>query len=115
MASNLGVRLGERFKGQITLRYGDFPLLIFLAKNTGIDPAVLAALHAKDQQARTPLASCRRVFGVNGLSGTGAGGDILPAVHRTRAHVGKFSKQGRLTGELGAEPVKGVVVGHWVG
>lgn len=36
MASNLGVRRGERFKGQITLRYGDFPLPIFLPKNKGL-------------------------------------------------------------------------------
>jgi hypothetical protein len=114
MATNLGVCRGERCEGKITLRYGDFPLLIFLPKKR-IDPAVLAAIYAKDQQARTPLASCWRVSGVNELSGTGAGGDILPAVHRTRAHVGKFSKQRRLTGELGAEPVKGVVAGHGVG
>jgi hypothetical protein len=80
-----------------------------------LDPAVLAALYAKGQQARTPLASCRRVSGVNGLSGTGAGGDILPAVHRTGARIGKFSKQRRLTWELGAEPVEGVVAGHSVG
>jgi hypothetical protein len=32
MATNLGVYRGERFEGKITLRYGDFPLLIFLAK-----------------------------------------------------------------------------------
>lgn len=40
---------------------------------------------------------------------------MLLAVHRTRARIGKFSKQWRLTRELGAEPVEGVVAGYGAG